>query len=141
MAYRLLVADDEKDVVETLRGRLVKEGYDVVVAFDGEEALKKMEEDNPDIILLDLMMPKLNGYEVLKEIRSRYKEKWRPVIIISAKQELESVEKCYGLEADHYLTKPCTMVNILRAIRTMLSLIPLRKTPEEIQKDKSKKQA
>ncbi|MFA4888039.1 MAG: response regulator [Candidatus Omnitrophota bacterium] len=139
MAYRLLVVDDEKDVVETLKSRLTKEGFDVVVAFDGEEALQKIEQDNPDIILLDLMMPKLNGFEVLKEVRQRFTEKWRPVIIISAKHELDSVEKCYGMEADHYLTKPCTIENILRAIRIMVTLIPLRKTQEEIQKDKSKK--
>jgi two-component system response regulator VicR len=136
MAYRLLVVDDERDVVETLKGRLIKEGYEVVMAFDGAEALKKVEEDNPDIVILDLLMPKLNGYEVLKEIRQKYTEKWRPVIIVSAKHELDSVEHCYGLEADHYLTKPCTMENVLRAVRTMVSLIPLRKDSDELQEEK-----
>jgi len=127
MAYKLLIVDDEKDIVETLESRLIKEGYEVVVAYDGEEALLKVKEDNPDIILLDLMMPKLNGFEVLKEVRQNYKDKWRPIIIISAKDELQSVHQSYSLEADHYLTKPCTMENILRGIRTMISLIPLRK--------------
>jgi DNA-binding response OmpR family regulator len=127
MAYKILVVDDEKDIVETLKSRLIKEGYEVAAAFDGEEALLKVKEDNPDIILLDLMLPKLNGFEVLKEVRGKYKDKWRPIIIISARTELESVKKSYNLEADHYLTKPCTMDNILRGIRTMISLIPLRK--------------
>jgi len=126
MAYKLLVVDDDRDIVETLKNRLVKEGYDVVVAFDGEEALLKVKQDNPDIILLDLLLPKLNGFEVLKEIRQNYKDKWRPVIIITGQTELDTLEKCYGMEADHYLTKPCDMENILRGINIMISLIPLR---------------
>jgi DNA-binding response OmpR family regulator len=126
MAYKLLVVDDDQEIVETLKARLLKEGYEVTAAFDGEEALVKVKEDNPDIILLDLMLPKLNGFEVLKEIREKHKDKWRPVIIISAKTDLDTLKECYGLEADHYLTKPCTMDNVLRGIRTMISLIPLR---------------
>lgn len=126
MAYKLLVVDDDKDIVETLQKRLIQEGYEVAVAFDGEEALTKVKTDNPDIVLLDLMLPKLNGFEVLKEIRERFKDKWRPVIIISAKNDLESIKTSYGLEADHYLTKPCTMENVLRGVRTVISLIPIR---------------
>jgi len=128
MSYKLLVVDDEKDIVETLQKRLLEEGYEVVVAFDGEEALVRVKEDNPDIILLDLILPKLHGFEVLKEIREKYKDKWRPIIIISAQTDLEMVKKSYKLEADHYLTKPCSMDNVLRGIRTMISLIPLRRT-------------
>jgi len=126
MAYKLLVVDDDKDAVETLEKRLNQEGYKVAVAFDGEEALLKIKEVDPDIMLLDLMLPKLNGFEVLKEVREKYKDRWRPIIIISAETDLEAVKKSYNLEADHYLTKPCTMDNILRGIRTMISLIPLR---------------
>ena len=126
MAYKVLIVDDDNDIVETLRSRLLKEGYEAVVAFDGEEALTKVREDNPDIVLLDLMLPKLNGFEVLKQIREKYTDKWRPVIIISAQNELETISKSYSLEADHYLSKPCTMDNVLRGIRTMISLIPAR---------------
>lgn len=126
MTYKILVVDDDREIIESLKSILLKEGYEVVVAFDGEEALAKVKDDNPDIILLDLILPKLNGYEVLKEIRQKYTDKWRPVIIISAKTELESVSKCYALEADHYLTKPCRTENLLRGIRTMISLIPQR---------------
>ncbi|MFC1674632.1 response regulator transcription factor [Candidatus Omnitrophota bacterium] len=130
MAYKLLLVDDDKEIIETLRPRLIKEGYDVVVAYDGEEALLKVKQDDPDLLLLDLMMPKLNGFEVLKEVRQKCKDKWRPVIIISARGELETVEKCYDLEADHYLKKPCSIDTILRGIQTMVSLIPLRKKQE-----------
>jgi len=127
MGYKLLVVDDEKDIVEFLEKKLKEEGYEVVVAFDGEEALTKVKEDNPDVILLDLMLPKIDGYEVVKQIREKFTDKWRPIIIISAKDELDSVKKCYGLEADHYLVKPCPIKEILRGIETMLSLIPVRK--------------
>jgi DNA-binding response OmpR family regulator len=123
--------DDDKEIVETLKERLLKEGYEVAVAFDGEEALVKVKENDPDVIILDLMLPKINGFEVLKEIREKYKDKWRPVIIISAKAELETLKKCYGLEADHYLTKPCTIEAVLQGITTMISLIPLRIRIEE----------
>ena len=126
MAYKILLVDDDKDIVETLSSRLAKEGYNVVVAYDGEEALIKVRDDNPDVVLLDLNLPKLNGFDVLKEIRKNYNDKWRPVIIISAQNELEIVKKSYNLEADHYLAKPCTLENVLRGIRTMISLIPLR---------------
>ena len=124
--HKILVVDDDKDIVETIRGRLVREGYEVFTAFDGEEALVKAKEVLPDVILLDLMMPKLNGFEVLKEIRVVLKDKWIPVIIVSAKTELETLKTCYGLEADHYLIKPCDMEHILHGIQTMISLIPLR---------------
>jgi DNA-binding response OmpR family regulator len=124
--HKLLLVDDDKDIVEMLHKKLVQEGYDVAVAFDGEEALVKVKEDNPDVILLDLMLPKRNGFEVLKEIREKHKDKWRPVIIISAKSDLESVKHSYNLEADHYLTKPCDMENLLRGINMMISLIPIR---------------
>lgn len=126
MAYKLLLVDDEQDVVEILEKKLVRQGYDVVTALDGQEALVKMRQDNPDIILLDLMLPKKNGMEVLREIRQDYKDKWRPIIIISAKHELDAIKGCYSLEADHYLTKPCGVESILRSIETMISLIPLR---------------
>ncbi len=127
MAHKLLVVDDDREIVETLKKRLIREGFEVAVAFDGEEALVKVKEENPDVILLDLMMPKLNGFEVLKHIREHFKDKWRPVIIISASGELDAVKKSYSLEADHYLSKPITMDNILRGIRIMISLIPARK--------------
>lgn len=126
MAHKILIVDDEPDIVEILHKKLLKAGYDVVTAFDGQEALVKVEENDPDVVLLDLMLPKLNGFEVLKEIRQKFANKWRPVIIISAKTELGSVKECYNLEADLYLHKPCNIDNILQGIETMVSLIPLR---------------
>ncbi|MBM3244597.1 MAG: response regulator [Candidatus Omnitrophica bacterium] len=126
MAHRLLVVDDDRDITENLSKKLLEEGYDVDMAFDGEEALAKLKEADSDIILLDLMLPKMNGFDVLREIRQNFNDRWRPVIIISAKTDLESFKKGYAFEADHYLTKPCTMGQVLQGIETMISLIPLR---------------
>ena len=128
MAYRLLIVDDEKEIVESLTLRLKREGYEVSTAFDGEEALQKLRDDNPDLVILDLMLPKLSGFEVLERMRKEFTDKWRPVIIISAKDELESWRKCHDLEADLYLVKPCTIDDILRGITTMISLIPIHKS-------------
>ena len=126
MAYKILVVDDNKDIAEVVRDRLIREGYAAIAAFDGEEALLKVKEEDPDIIILDLMMPKLNGFEVLKEVREKYNQRWRPVIVVSAKTELESLEKCYNMQADHYLTKPCSIENVLKGVRTMISLMSAR---------------
>ena len=65
MTYKILVVDDEHDAADSIKNRLIHEGYEAVAAYDGQEALEKIKEENPDIILLDLMMPKLNGFEVL----------------------------------------------------------------------------
>ena len=127
--YKILVTDDNTDVVDILKKRLIQEGYEVIMAFDGDEAIIKIKLDKPDLVLLDLMMPKVNGFEVLKELRrlrDEEKDKWRPVIIISAKNELEAIMKCYNLQADFYLSKPCSLDDILNAIKKMISLIPLR---------------
>jgi two-component system response regulator VicR len=126
MGFKILVVDDEPDIVQVVSGRLAREGYEVATAFDGEEALSKFAAFDPDLVLLDLTMPKLNGFEVLKQIREKYKDRWRPVIIISAQTDLDTLRKSYDMEADHYLAKPCAMDVILRGIETMRSLIPLR---------------
>jgi DNA-binding response OmpR family regulator len=130
MAYKLLVVDDDRDILEIIQKRLVQEGYEVINALDGEEALLKVKEDKPDIILLDLVMPKLDGFEVLKEVkrmREENNDKWRPIIVISAKNAFESVIKCYNLQADFYLNKPCRMEDILKAVKEMTAKISLSK--------------
>jgi DNA-binding response OmpR family regulator len=124
--FKILVVDDEKDIVEFVERKLQQEGYLTVCAYDGEDALLKVKSDNPDMVILDLTMPKLNGFEVLKEIRDKYTDKWRPVIIVSGNSELESLKKSYNMEADLYLNKPCEMVHLLRGIKTLQSFIPLR---------------
>ena len=130
MIYKILVVDDDRAARELIVAHLKREGYEVVTASDGEEALTVMEKDKPDIVLLDLIMPKLGGFEVLKEIRARYQKRWIPVIILSGKDDLESTKKSYALDADHYLTKPCDLKHVVHGIQTMISLMQARKQSE-----------
>ena len=126
MGYKILVVDDEPDVREVLQRKLQREGYTVDCAADGEEALAKVRECDPDVILLDLMLPKLNGFEVLRRVREDFTDRWRPVIIVSAQQDLETTKKCYQMEADHYLAKPCGIEHVVGGIKTMISLMQQR---------------
>jgi DNA-binding response OmpR family regulator len=124
---KILIADDETAVLEIMARNIASRGYEVITAKDGQEAWGKIVSDVPDIIILDLMMPKMDGWAVLSRLRHDPPTKrWQPVIIVSAKNELESIQKGITLEADHYLAKPCQIEDILKAIRLMLSLIPQR---------------
>ena len=128
MKIKVLVADDEADVLAVMVKKIVAAGYDVVSAVDGREAWAKIVSESPDVVLLDLTMPYMDGYEVLKKLReSPPAKKWQPVIIVSALNEMENLKKGFSLEADHYITKPCNVETILNAIKIMVSLIPQRK--------------
>jgi len=100
---KILVVDDEKPISDIVKFNLEKEGFEVVTAFDGEEALEKVEEENPDLIVLDLMLPKMDGLEVCREVR---KTRDIPIIMVTAKDQ--EIDKVLGLElgADDYVTKP-----------------------------------
>jgi len=133
MSYKILVADDEDDIRVIMAKKIAQEGYEVVSAKDGEEAWKKIKSESPDIILLDLMMPKMDGLTVLKNLRENPpSKKWQPVVIISARNELADIHQGLSLEADHYLTKPCHFSDVLKAIQLMIGLIPQRKSELEI---------
>jgi DNA-binding response OmpR family regulator len=125
MAHKILLVDDDQNILEVFSRGLRKEGFEVVTACDGEDALQKVASESPEVVILDLMMPKLNGFEVLQQLRAKYK-KWIPVIINSAEKDLESVRKAYTMEADHYLTKPCGIDVMVRGVNSMISLIPMR---------------
>lgn len=125
--YKILVADDEPDVLETVKKRLEREGYFVLTAKNGQEALDlALSEDSPDVIILDIVMPKKNGFEVLKELRSNSCAKWQPVIILSSQNDFSNIKKGYALEADYYLTKPFVFNQLIKGIETMVALLPLR---------------
>lgn len=114
---KVMVADDDKNIAELLRLYLEKEGYQVVIASDGEEALAKFGPENPDIVLLDIMMPKLDGWQVLREIR---KKSNCPIIMLTAKGE--TFDKVLGLElgADDYVVKPFDSKEIVARIKAVL---------------------
>ena len=124
--YKILIVDDEKEVVESISNFLDRQGYETFSAYDGEEAKSQVGPANPDIILLDLIMPKCNGFEVLKWIRDNI-QKRIPVVILSIKDKLDDIKRGYDFDADFYLPKPFTNQQLLRGIKTVLSLSTFRK--------------
>lgn len=114
---KILVADDDRNICELLRLYLEKEGYSVVLANDGEEAMLRFSAENPDLILLDVMMPKLDGWQVCREIR---KKSDCPIIMITAKGE--TFDKVLGLElgADDYVVKPFDSKEIVARIKAVM---------------------
>ena len=127
------MADDEADVLAVMSKKFLAQGYAVIQARDGEEAWEKIQSESPDLVLLDLNMPKLNGFEVLKAMRDHPPlDKWQPVIIISTRGELEDIQKGISLDAEHYITKPCTIEDVLKGVKLMVKLIPHHKTPGEL---------
>ncbi len=114
---RILVVDDEQNICELLSLYLIKEGYSVEVAGDGEAAMEKFASFNPDLILLDIMLPKKDGWQVCREIRQTSNV---PIIMLSAKGE--TFDKVLGLElgADDYVTKPFDSKEVMARIKTVL---------------------
>ena len=129
---RILVIDDEKDLAQLVKLNLEETGlYEVITASSGGRGLKKAEKENPDLIILDVVMPGKNGFEVLRELRKKPGVKWQPVIMLTTKGEFENIAKGYDLKADHYMVKPFDKVSLLRGVRTVLSLTPLREEDHE----------
>ena len=114
---KILVVDDEASIVTMLAYNLKKEGYDVVTAEDGEVALEKFESENPDLLLLDIMMPKMDGYEVCRKIREKSNV---PIIMLTARAD--EVDKVIGLElgADDYVTKPFGTRELMARVKAHL---------------------
>lgn len=114
---KILIVDDEKPISDIIKFNLTKEGYETVTAFDGREAIEKFEEENPDLIILDLMLPGLDGLEVAKEVR---KTSHIPIIMLSAKDS--EFDKVIGLEigADDYVTKPFSNRELLARVKAHL---------------------
>ena len=106
MTRKVLVCDDEKHIVRLIQVNLERQGYAVFTAFDGEEALAKVRSEKPDLVILDVMMPKMSGLEVLKIIRSEPETKNLTVIVVSVMRDDEEVAEAYRCGADMHLTKP-----------------------------------
>ena len=119
---KILVVDDDLRNVELLEAHLSNAGYDVVTASDGEEALRRIEEGTIDLILLDVMMPKLNGFEVCKRIKGDEKTRFIPVVMITVLREVE--DKIRGIEAgmDDFLNKPVNKSELLARTKSLVRL-------------------
>lgn len=118
---RVLIVEDEPNIVLSLEFLLQREGYDTAVAVDGEEGLALVRRWHPDVVLLDVMMPKRNGYEVCRAIKGDAELTSLPVIIVSAKGQEVEVLKGLELGASAYITKPFGNAEILEAIRAVLA--------------------
>ena len=116
----ILIADDEVDIVETLKFVLETEGFNVITAYDGEEALKSAKEFMPDLMLLDVMMPKINGYKVSRLLKFDKKFQNIPILMVTARSQEE--DKLIGEEtgADEYITKPFDIMNVVDLINKYL---------------------
>ena len=116
-AGKILVVDDDRNICELLRLYLEKEGYDVVLAYDGRQALGAFDKESPDLILLDIMLPELDGWQVCREIR---KKSQCPIIMLTAKGEV--FDKVLGLElgADDYVVKPFEAKEVVARIKAVL---------------------
>ena len=117
---KILVVDDEIYIVHILDFSLGMEGYEVVTALDGEQALEKLKVEKPDLIVLDIMMPKLDGYEVCKAIKSDPETRQIPVILLSAKGRNVDQKMGFDVGADDYITKPFSPRKLVERINQLL---------------------
>ena len=118
MPSKILVVDDEKSIVDIISYNLKKEGYEVITAYDGQQGLRIALTENPDLIMLDIMMPKLDGFEVCRRIRE--KKLQTPVIMLTARAE--EIDKVFGFElgADDYVTKPFGVRELMARVKANL---------------------
>ena len=130
---RILVVDDDVLNVKLIEAYLIPEEYDILTAYDGEEALKKVEEESVDLILLDIMLPKINGYEVCQQLKAREDLRLIPIIMITALDERE--DKIKGIEtgADDFLTKPVDKGELLARIKSLLRVKYLNEQLENVE--------
>ena len=130
MAKRVLIVDDEKAIVDILKFNLKKEGYETVCAYDGRAALRMAREENPDLILLDIMLPYMDGFAVCKALRDEGNNV--PIIMITAREE--ETDKVFGLEngADDYITKPFSMRELMARVKANMRRVvsPAAQTTE-----------
>jgi DNA-binding response OmpR family regulator len=126
MPDKVLVVEDDANLLEAVKYNLRKEGYDVITAADGEAALTAARREKPGLLILDIMLPKLNGFEVCRILR---KETTVPILMLTAK--VDETDKIVGLEigADDYMTKPFSMRELMARVRAMLRRSKMAETP------------
>lgn len=119
---KVLIADDEQNIVISLEFLLGREGFQVLVAQDGEEALVKARAEKPDLVLLDVMMPKMNGFDVCQALRADPELSAVRILMLTAKGRETEVSKGLGLGADAYMTKPFSTKELVVQVRALLGL-------------------
>src|SRR6185295_5962869 len=125
---KILVVDDEEHIVMILKDSLEFSGFQVVTAYNGMEALERVEQDHPDLIVLDIGMPKLDGWEVCRRLKSDEKTKQITIIILTAYAQASDQRKGAQLGADRFVTKPCDLTYLVEEINTLLTTKKARPT-------------
>ena len=130
-SLKILIVDDETDIVDLVAYNLEKEGYETLKALDGEKALQLIRTKNPDLVILDLMLPGIQGLEVCKRIRKVPETAAIPIIMLTAKGE--EIDKVLGLEvgADDYITKPFSVKELMARVKALLRRADVRKAPDK----------
>ena len=131
MAKRILVVDDEARIVTVIQKRLESAGYEVITAMDGTEALTKARSANPDLIVLDLILPKMNGYQVCSILKRDSSYKQIPILILTARSQERDVDEGMRVGADAYMTKPFKNEILLGQIEQLLAKVDERKAKAE----------
>ena len=122
MSKKILIVDDEPNIVISLEFLMRREGFEVLVARDGEEALRNIKEQQPDLVLLDVMMPKVNGFDVCKQVRNDPALAGMRIIMLTAKGREAEIAKGLALGADGYITKPFSTRDLAVQVRNLLGL-------------------
>jgi CheY-like chemotaxis protein len=118
---KILVVDDEEHIVMILKDSLEFSGFQVVTAYNGMEALERVEQDAPDLIVLDIGMPKIDGWEVCRRLKANPKTQHIPIIILTAYAQTADQRKGSQLGADRFVTKPCDLTYLVEEINSLLS--------------------
>lgn len=119
--YRVLVTDDEPPVVQIIRANLMLEGYEVVTAYDGVECLEKVKETRPDLIILDVMMPRKDGWSVLEDLKRNPDTENIPVVMLTALGGVSDMDRGARLGNDSYLTKPFEPIELIAIVRRLIA--------------------
>ncbi|WP_434516030.1 response regulator transcription factor [Dechloromonas sp. ARDL1] len=122
MTKKILIVDDEPNIVISLEFLMKKEGFEVAVAVDGEEALAKVDSFRPDLVLLDVMMPKKSGFEVCEALRADPEKAGLQVVMLTAKGRETEVAKGLAIGADAYVTKPFSTKDLVVKVKGMLGM-------------------
>ena len=120
MSKKIVLAEDEPQIARLVEFKLKKEGYSVTTKENGEEALKAIKEDKPDLVLLDIMMPVMGGYEVLRRLKEDEDLKSIPVIMLTARAQEKDVVKGIDMGAEDYITKPFHPAELLARVKRIL---------------------
>lgn len=121
MPKKILAVDDERHIVRLVQVNLERAGYQVVTAFDGREALEKVEFENPDLVVLDVMMPYMDGFEVLQTLRKNQSTRDLPVIMLTAKAQDADVFRGWQSGVDCYLTKPFNPMELISFVKRIFT--------------------